>query len=94
MTKYISFKIFDTKDHKDGINGILDKQLDKDYTVVHEDYYVRVIKASLEEKQGMQGWCNNCGTHTSSLVEWEGKQNTYVVCGKCKIKLEGGARRD
>ena len=48
MTKYISFKIFDSEDHPYGFEGIKDKQVKKYYTWVHEDYYIGIIKAELE----------------------------------------------
>lgn len=50
MTKYVSFKIFDSEDHPYGFEGIKDKQVKKNYTWVHEDYYVGIIKAQLEPK--------------------------------------------
>lgn len=46
MTKYIALKIFDSKDY-DNVSALLDKQ----YAIVHEDYYVGIIKSSLEETQ-------------------------------------------
>ena len=48
MAKYIAFKIFDEKDYND-FAKIKQKQLDKFYTIVHEDYFEGVIKANLEE---------------------------------------------
>ena len=48
MTKYVSFKIFDSEDHPYGFEGIKDKQVKKNYTWVHEDYYVGIIKAELD----------------------------------------------
>ena len=48
LTKYISFKIFDSKDHPDNFDAIRKKQTDKYYTIVHEDYYIGIIKAELE----------------------------------------------
>ena len=48
MTKYISFKIFDTEDHPDNWEAIKDKQIKKYYTIVHEDYFEGIIKAELE----------------------------------------------
>ena len=48
MTKYVSFKIFDTEDHPDNWDAIKDKQVKKYYTIVAEDYYVEIIKAELD----------------------------------------------
>ena len=48
MTKYVSFKIFDDKDHPDNWEAIKDKQVKKYYTIVAEDYYVGIIKAELD----------------------------------------------
>ena len=48
MTKYVSFKIFDSEDHPYGFEGIKDKQVKKYYTWVSEDYYVGIIKAELD----------------------------------------------
>ena len=50
MTKYISFKIFDSKlvDNEDSFRAILSKQTDRYYTVVEEDYFEGIIKAELE----------------------------------------------
>ena len=48
MTKYVSFKIFDSEDHPYGFEGIKDKQVKKYYTWVSEDYYVEIIKAELD----------------------------------------------
>ena len=47
MTKYISFKIFDTEDHSDNWDAIKKKQVDKYYTIVHEDYFEGVIRSRL-----------------------------------------------
>ena len=47
MTKYISFKIFDSKDH-DNFDAIKDKQVKKYYTWVHEDYFEGIIKEALK----------------------------------------------
>jgi len=57
MTKYVSFKIFDSEDHPYGFEGIKDKQVKKYYTWVHEDYYEGVIKAELDQL----GKCQYCG---------------------------------
>ena len=46
MTKYIAFKIFDSEDY-DNPTKIFDKQVAKHYTVVHEDYFVGIIKKDL-----------------------------------------------
>ncbi len=59
MTKYISFKIFDSKlvDNDDSFQAILRKQTDRYYTVVAEDYFEGIIKAELEAI----GKCDYCG---------------------------------
>ncbi len=49
MTKYISFKIFDTKDHPDNFDAIKKKQTDKYYTIVHEDYIVSILEHELHQ---------------------------------------------
>jgi len=51
MTKYIAFKIFDSKlvSDENDFRMILKKQTDRDYTVVHEDYFEGIIKAHLKE---------------------------------------------
>ena len=48
MTKYISFKIFDSEDHPYGFEGIKDKQVKKYYTWVHEDYFEGIIREALK----------------------------------------------
>ncbi len=48
MTKYISFKIFDTKYHPDNFDAIKKKQTDKYYTIVHEDYFECIIREALK----------------------------------------------
>lgn len=48
MTKYVSFKIFDDKDHPDNFDAIKDKQIKKYYTVVHEDYFEGIIREALK----------------------------------------------
>ena len=59
MTKYIAFKIFDSKlvGNETDFNNILRKQTDRYYTVVKEDYYKEIIKAELEAT----GKCQYCG---------------------------------
>ncbi len=57
MTKYIAFKVFDSKLHGEDIDAILKKQTDKYYAVVHEDYFEGVIKAELDQI----GKCQYCG---------------------------------
>ncbi len=47
MTKYVSFKIFDSE-HYDNWDAIKEKQVKKYYTIVAEDYYVGIIKAELD----------------------------------------------
>lgn len=56
MTKYVSFKIFDSEDHPNGFEGIKDKQVKKYYTWVHEDYYVDIIKAHLKDNKDPEYW--------------------------------------
>jgi len=50
MTKYISFKIFDSDAVSDDseFRIILKKQTDRYYTVVHEDYFEGIIKEALK----------------------------------------------
>ncbi len=48
MTKYVSFKIFDSKDYNN-FDAIKDKQLKKNYAIVHEDYFEGIIRAHLED---------------------------------------------
>jgi len=49
MTKYISFKIFDTEGYTpDEWYWIKKKQVDKYYGIVHEDYFDVVIKEELK----------------------------------------------
>ena len=57
MTKYVSFKVFDSRFHGKDIDVILKKQTDKYYAVVHEDYFEGVIKAELDAI----GKCAYCG---------------------------------
>ena len=51
MTKYISFKIFDSKlvGNENDFRLILKKQTDRYYTVVHEDYFEGIIKVALKD---------------------------------------------
>ena len=56
MTKYVSFKIFDSEDHPYGFEGIKDKQVKKYYTWVSEDYYVEIIKAELDRNNKDQAY--------------------------------------
>jgi len=50
MTKYIAFKIFDSKLVSDEgeFRMILKKQTSRDYTIVHEDYFEGIIKEHLK----------------------------------------------
>jgi len=48
MTKYVSFKIFDSEDHPNGFEGIKNKQVKKYYTWVHEDYFECIIMEALK----------------------------------------------
>jgi len=56
LTKYVSFKIFDSEDHPYGFEGIKDKQVKKYYTWVSEDYYVEIIKAELDRNNKDQAY--------------------------------------
>lgn len=47
MTKYVSFKIFDSKNY-DNFDAIKDKQLKKNYAIVHEDYFEGIIREHLK----------------------------------------------
>ena len=59
MTKYISYKIFDTEDHGSDWDIIKKKQTDSYYAIVHEDYIVPVLQNEL--KQGMYAKINKGG---------------------------------
>lgn len=49
MTKYISYKIFDTEDHGSDWDIIKKKQTDSYYAIVHEDYIVPVLQNELKQ---------------------------------------------
>jgi len=53
MTKYISFKIFDSKlvGNEDDFRAILKKQTDRYYTIVHEGYFEGIIKEALKNEE-------------------------------------------
>lgn len=78
MTKYVSFKIFDSEDHPNGFEGIKDKQIKKYYTWVHEDYFEGIIKAHLEDDYNCikhkwigMGFCPECEEIVKSEVDYQ-----------------------
>ena len=48
MTKYVAFKIFDSEDYGKDWYAIRKKQVDKYYTIVHEEYFEGIIKEALK----------------------------------------------
>lgn len=58
MTKYISYKIIDGKNIKGKtLERKLDKEVNKGYAIVHEEYVVPILQSEL--KQGMYSVCSD-----------------------------------
>jgi len=96
MTKYIAFKIFDSKliSNEDDFQAILRKQTDRYYTVVAEDYFEGIIKAGLEEI----GKCEYCGGDAYEEPHYDCKAEHDMIARKESIadmeEAMGGAQED
>lgn len=93
MTKYVSFKLFDSENY-DNWDAIKDKQVKKYYTIVAEDYYVGIIKAGLDQI----GKCQYCGEKINDEPHYDCEAEHNMIARKEAIadmeEAMGGAQED
>ena len=91
MTKYISFKIFDTEDHPDNWDAIKDKQIKKYYTVVCSRRW-RSWPARPRPPLPPEGRGSRAGGHTCLLLRSGGVGRSAVLSRAGATSAEGDGR--